>query len=425
MGVRRGRAAASRVKTAGFWSVLLQAIGSLATVAAAGLVASRLGLSAQGEFGLIRTWSDALVTLTVLGVPQGLLHMRYRESVPTPALIRWTYRYVLAIAAAVAVGLALVWVGDVLVAWPYREQAFVVAALLPLAAAHQFWRALLLRERGVVTYGAVTAAPAVFTLIALVPVVVLDLRGAFAWALLAAAAASALVSGLAIRRFGTGAPAEARTSWSRRRLWSVSLQGGLQNSLAALLPAVMLSLAGLLGAPLAKVGLVSLGFLAYQMFGVAAAYLAPLLYDRVARDDRSVEGWHALLDLIRRRGVRWAWPIGAVVLVGPWLITSVWPAWAGGESLLSLMAAAGMVALVARLLATMLQARGEYRLLSMQAIARLAIGASLVAACMSAWPATVAVPAALLVAEVVVLGWLLWHLRPRPGAAVAPTSGTP
>jgi hypothetical protein len=38
---------------------------------------ARLGLAAQGEFGLLRSWSDAALTLVVLGLPQGLLHLQY------------------------------------------------------------------------------------------------------------------------------------------------------------------------------------------------------------------------------------------------------------------------------------------------------------------------------------------------------------
>ena len=39
-------------------------------------------LIAQGEFGLLRSWSDVLVMLAVFGLPQGLLHLQYREGVP-------------------------------------------------------------------------------------------------------------------------------------------------------------------------------------------------------------------------------------------------------------------------------------------------------------------------------------------------------
>ena len=55
--------------TPALWSVLIQATGSAATLAAALLVAWRLGLAAQGEFGLLRSWGDVLVMAAVFGFP--------------------------------------------------------------------------------------------------------------------------------------------------------------------------------------------------------------------------------------------------------------------------------------------------------------------------------------------------------------------
>ena len=74
------------------WSVAIQAAGSAATLAAALLVSSQLGLSAQGEFGLLRSWTDALGALAVIGLPQGLLHMQYREGVSVAALRAWVWQ---------------------------------------------------------------------------------------------------------------------------------------------------------------------------------------------------------------------------------------------------------------------------------------------------------------------------------------------
>jgi len=396
-------------------SVLIQASGSAATAAAAVLVASRLGLAAQGEFGLLRSWNDVLVMLAVLGLPQGLLHLQYREAVPAAALRQWIARYVSGLAALALLVIVLGLGTNILPGLPHREQVLVIVAATPLAAAHLLWRSLTLRGAGVVPYALVTAAPALLILAGLVPLALAGWHSGFEWVLFGAAGASALASGLLARSIAD-APATPEVSrrWSRRQLWDVSLQTGAQSVLTALSPAALMSVAGLLGAPLAQVGIVSLGLQLYQMFAVAAVYAAPLLYDRAARSERPVDGARLLHALRRHVGLPLMALAAGAGLLGPWLAALVWSALDGLVPLLTLMAGAGMLALAVRLLSTLQQARGEFGALSAQALVRLVAGTALAALMMLRWPATMAVPLAVLAVEALLLAWLLISLRGAP-----------
>lgn len=396
-------------------SVLIQAVGSAATAAAAVLVASQLGLAAQGEFGLLRSWSDVLVMLAVFGLPQGLLHLQYREGVPVAALRHWIGRYLGGLAALAAVVIALGLATPLLADLPHRAQALVLVAAAPLAAAHLLWRSLTLRTVGVVPYAAVTAAPALLVLAGLLPYVAAGWRSGFEWVLLGAAALSALASGLLARRAAaTDALASPMPGWSHRQLWSVSLQTGVQSVLTAASPAALMSLASLLGATLAQVGVISLGLQLYQVFAVAAVYAAPLVYDRAARSERRPDGRQLIALLRQRIGLAPLVAGAAAALFGPWLLAQAWPAVADVAPMLTLMAVAGALALGVRLLSTLQQARGEFTLLSLQAAARLIVGALLTAMLMRFWPATLAVPVAMLAVETLLLAWLLGRLGRAP-----------
>ena len=199
----------------------------------------------------------------------------------------------------------------------------------------------------------------------------------------------------------------------------MSLQTGVQSVLTAASPAALMSLASLLGASLAQVGVISLGLQLYQVFAVAAVYAAPLVYDRAARSERRPDG-RQLFALLRRRIGLAPMAVGAAAaLFGPWLLAQAWPAVADVAPLLTLMAVAGALALGVRLLSTLQQARGEFTLLSLQAAARLLVGALLTALLMRVWPATLAVPVAMLAVESLLLAWLLGRLGRAPHEAEA------
>jgi hypothetical protein len=395
------------------WSVAIQAAGSAATLGAALLVSSQLGLAAQGEFGLLRSWSDALGTLTVIGLPQGLLHMQYREGVSVAALRAWVVRYF----NTLLVGLiAVLLLHRVLIppAWtPALLQTpltlWMLGMTVVLGAAHLLWRALALRDVGLLPYAALTAAPSLIVLAALVVVCATGQRGALIGALFAGALLSSLASAWAVRRVAKRNAAQSKQAWSRRTLWAVSSQTGVQNIFTALSPPLVLSTAAALGASLAQVGVLSLGLHVYQIFGVAAVYIAPMVYDKAARSGEAMSE-QQLLDWMRERlTLRAVLAFTLLVAVAMFLLRTLWPTGADSLVLVAAMASAGVLSMAVRLMVTLMQARSGYRALSWHALGRLLLSAGGSAALMQVWPAALAVPWALLATEVILLGWV-WKL---------------
>lgn len=402
------------------WSFAIQATGSAATLGAALLVTWRLGLVAQGEFGLLRSWNDALVSAAVFGLPQSLLHLQYREGVPIAALRGWALRYVAVLAGVLVVAAVVAVHGG---AW-HRAPAFddttllVLAASVPLAAAHQLYRSLLLRGLGAVGFAWITALPSLLIFAGLLPIC-LGLVGArFVWTLLLSALLSAWVASWLVWRAPRPASDASEVAWSRRLLWRVGLETGAQAVLTALAPALVLSTARLLGAPLAQVGMVSLALQVYSLFGVAAMYVAPLVYDRAARRDRPLgvrevfaRVFAAVWRLADARAL-------AVVALGTALALTLaahhWPAAAPSPWLLCVMALAGVFSTGVRLLTTLMLARGAFRPLTHQAIGRLVCACSGTALLIQFVPAVAAVPFALLFTELVMLAWLARSMRAPP-----------
>ncbi len=393
------------------WSVAIQAAGSAATLGAALLVSSQLGLAAQGEFGLLRSWTDALGALAVIGLPQGLLHMQYREGVSVAALRAWVMRY---IGVLLVVLIALLFVHRFLLptAWTpsliqSTQTLWLLGSTVLLAASHLLWRALALREVGLVPYAAMTAAPSLIVLMALAVVCALGQRSGLVWALLAGALLSSLASGWMVRR--VAGRREANAQWSRRTLWAVSSQTGIQNIFTALTPPLVLSTAAALGASLAHVGLLSLGLHVYQIFGVAAVYIAPMVYDKAARSGAAMSAQQLLNWMLERLTLRVVMAFTLLVAAAMFLLRSLWPAGADSLVLVAAMACAGTLSMAVRLMATLMQARGAYRALSWHALGRLVLSVSGSAALMQVWPPALAVPVALLVTEVILLVWV-WKL---------------
>ena len=406
-------------------SVAIQAAGSAATVGAALLVASTLGLAAQGQFGLLRSWNDALVTLAVLGLPQGLLHLQYREAVPVVALRAWVMRYVFALAAVCALIAAGLWLalpaGPLFGVLPPATFA-VLAATVPLAAAHMLWRSLALRESGQLAYAAITALPALLIVALLVPVCLAGEATGLVWTLFASAAVSAGVSGALVARAARrSVGTSAQPAWSRATLWSVGVETAAQSVLTAAGPALLLSTVGWLGAPLAEVGAVSLGMHVYQLFGVAAAYVAPMVYDRAAQAVHAVRVDELMVWLRARITLSHGLLAVALAAVALVLLRWLWPAGANSLALLSLMALAGVLSMGVRVLVTLMLARGAFRPLSVQALVRVLVTTGATAVLMQRAPATLAGPLALVGTEALMGVWLLRSLRQGDALAAAAT----
>lgn len=361
-----------------------------------------MGLAAQGEFALLRTWSDAAVALLTLGLPQGLLTLQYRSAVSAAALQGLVWRCIAAV--GLAMGLLVLVTGWLPLRGPVPWLVLaVLAAAQPLWVGQRLWRALALKATGVLPYALLTALPAWLILLGVLGLAALQRHDGFEFVLLLAALLSAAASAWMVRAWhGT------REAWPRRQLWSVSLQSWLQALFAALLPAALLGSAKLLGGSLRDIGALSLGLQVYEVFAVLAAYAAPLLYDKAARL-RPEASTQPLWAWVRRAG----WPAAglglAAALVGPWLVSAVWPGLRGTEIAVSLMALSGLMALATRLAATTLLAQGRMKELSLQAMARLGVGLALLATLQPVVGPVMALPLALAGLELLTL-WRLWRV---------------
>jgi hypothetical protein len=397
-------------------SVGIQALGSAATVMTSVAITAWMGWAAQGYFGLLRTWNDALVALAVLGLPQGLLQLQYRDAVPPHVLRGWVLRYVMGVAGVLVVALLALWF------FPAQDQLMipwwvlaVLACGVPLSTAHMLWRALLLRTVGHVAYAALTAAPAGLLLVGAALVCALGAPHDLAWALCGSALGSAWLSGIVLRRGAAGAERDA--GWSHKTLWAVGIENGIVNTLTALSPALLLSTLKLRGAALPEVGVATLGLHAYQLFAIAATYLSPMAYHRwasAAQPPSARQLWAQGCALARQH-VRGSWVMGLMVTGGLAIVItrSTWPAQAQLQSTLLVMALAGAVALGVRVLSTLMLAHAALRPLTYQALLRLVCTCGGAALFMRFGSAPLAAALALLVTETVLLVWLCWVLRHR------------
>jgi hypothetical protein len=183
--------------------------------------------------------------------------------------------------------------------------------------------------------------------------------------------------------------------------------------LAALTPALVLSTAGALGSPLAQIGVVALGLQVYQLFGIAAAYVAPMVYDRAARVEPPMGGRELLMLLRANATPRALLAFVALTLMAVGALPWLWPAGTATPLLVIAMAVAGAASMAGRLLTTLLQARGAFRVLTLNAMGRLLFAVALTVAFLRFGSASVAVALALVATELTSLLWLL-PLMPVP-----------
>jgi hypothetical protein len=363
-------------------SVAWQAAGSAATLGAALWVSWRFGLAAQGEFGFAKSWFDAAAVIGAIGLPQGLLHLQYRCGVAAAALLRWLARGLSALALASLAAAALL-------LWLQLPLPAAVAASLPFAVGHLLARSLLLAGRGVVVFGVVTALPALLLLGGVLLYDGLGRNAGFEVLLLGAAVIAGSTS-LFVAWRSSGPPTA--DPWPRAALWQVSLQSGLQAALGGALAAALLSVVAWRGHGGEELGAASLGWHLYQLFAVAAGYVAPLIFDRLARQERP-------------SSPRWPAPARAVVIA---LLLLAAAALAVGVAVpryavwllpLAVMLPAGLASVAARVAGTVLLARAAYVELSLQAAARLVIAVAVTALALHWLPAATALALALLVIE--------------------------
>jgi hypothetical protein len=260
---------------------------------------------------------------------------------------------------------------------------------LPFAVGHLLARSLLLPNRGVVVFGFITALPALTVLAAVLVFGAIDRSNGFQGLLLGAAIVAGCAS-IVVAWRSTGRSVDA--PWPRSELWAVSLQSGVQAALGGALAAALLSIAAWRGHAAAEIGAASLAWQLYQIFAVVAGYVAPLIFDRLARDEQPSP-------------LRWPPParVGSAVVIlaagAAALVAVTVPDLAAAAVPVALVLAAGLASVAARVAGTTLLARAAYVELSLQALVRLVIAITLMAITLNWLPPQTALAFALLVVE--------------------------
>lgn len=366
-------------------SMLWQGLGSASTLACAAWVSLYLGIGAQGEFALIKSWFDAAMVLAALGLPQGLLHLQYRLKFSGYQICRQLAPWVAGVGGVcIVLGLVMLALG-----WP-QVAALLIA--LPCGVSHLLARSVVIVERGVVVFGFITALPAMLLLLALLVWTLGGQAQHFEWPLLVS---TGLAGAWAVAQAWRSAFRSERRSelpWPGRELWSVCAQSWWQMAFGSLLGAALLSTVAGLGGESAAVGEASLGIYVYQLFATLAGYLAPLLYDHFARQHTpTLRRWPRPARLAALSAFA-----AALLGLGACALHPDWSRWLMPMSLMTL---ASVAAVAARVTGTVLLARGDYLELSAQAAWRLVLAVLVVAVSLRVLPSAAAVALALLTIE--------------------------
>lgn len=385
----------------------VQAGGAAAGLLVVVLVSHRFGLEAQGRFGLLKSWSDAISVALMFGLPQALLHLSYHGDAPLARLRGFAQAYAGRLLLAALPLAVLAWFCP----WPWLAWAVLAA---PGFVLHGLLRSLLLRASGPLAYAWVTVCPALLLLVA-IAVLAVWRSESFGPALLVSAAACALVVWGAAQRAGIAS----ERSTPLTGMHDVNRHAFVQNACAAAQTALLLSLVAWQVALPTAVGETSFALVFAQVFALAASFIAPLVYDAMARASARTDGLAPARDglrkVLRRLGLTLPALVVLAVVAVPEVVTLVFAAsYASATLACQVMAVAGTLMLANRLAATVLQAQGEFAELTRQAVARLVLSLLITALLSSLlrWPAALAVGAALLVSEVL-LGLRLWVVLQR------------
>ena len=393
--------------------VAVQAGGAAMGVLVVVLVSHRFGIEAQGRFGLLKSWADAISVALMFGLPQALLHLSYHGDASLGRLRGFAQAYAARLLLAALPLAAIAWFSP----WPWLAWAVLAA---PGFVFHGLLRSLLLRASGPLAYAWVTVSPALLLLVAIVVLAVWGVD-AFGAAVLASAAACALVVVWVARRAGIVSEHTPALAGVR----NVNRHAFVQNACAAAQTALLLSLVAWLAAAPTAVGETSFALVFAQLFALAASFMAPLVYDSVARTaargDNPERARASLRAALRRlRFVLPAMIVLAIVAV-PAVVALVFAAaYATATLACQVMAVAGTLMLANRLAATVLQAQGAFAELTRQAVARLVLSLLLtvVLCAVLHLPAALAVGVALLLSEAL-LGLRLWAVLRRALASQA------
>lgn len=204
-----------------FLSVALQVVGSCATFAIVFVIEHNFGLSAQGRFGVLKSWLDVLVTALMFGLPQGLMHLSYQPDSDIGELRGFVRRYV-----------AFVTIAVVIAAVYAQQESFAIGVVIlavPGLVFHGLLRSLLLRVGGLISYALVTIAPAISLFFGVVAVGALG-SSRWEWAMVASSLASVLL--ISVAAAWQGMPAAKSIDVLPAGIWSASLHNFFSTSVS-------------------------------------------------------------------------------------------------------------------------------------------------------------------------------------------------
>ena len=342
-------------------SIFLQIIGTTAALLSSILVTRSFGIEAQGNFGLIKSWTDAIATLLMFGIPQAFLHLSFSNSNLVPGLIRFAWKFSFCCASF-----------TIIISTIFASTKNFVFLIYPLLASsayvlHGQFRALLLHTGGILSYSLATALPALSLLVILI-YMTLSKNQNWGLALTISALFSALGAIVLIRHSGEkwkGNPDSLPST-----LWKINGHGLVQNFAAAFQTALILFLLKATGVPAASLGELALAMVFLQIFGALAGIVAPIIYQKAALNNFPINSiiLASVVFLTITTLVLASLVMPTVLKL--WLPTSQSPSeYLQRASVL--MVGSGVLVLSNRIVGTVLQARGSFEKLTKQAIFRL------------------------------------------------------
>ena len=353
-------------------TLAIQGLGSAATLLLGLLIAWSQGPQAQGHYGVVRSTADLLVAITLLGLPQGMVHLLNHERVRPQALQAGLTRYVCAVAA---LGLVLILSCDLGVLPEGLRQP---GAALALAAGVAGWTVQALQRSFVLCMGStaafswLTAAPAL-TLLAAVLALLACGSHRYEWAVAASGAASALWGAALV------APLRAQPAWRQgaalpwRKLLAFGGHSTVQTVSLALQPWLALSLLQRLSAAPVELGWFVLAGYVHQLFALPANFVMPLLMARASKAAGSGQAYDVshgmrvvgVLSLLSGVAVATMLPIGVPLMLGE----DYRPAVAACVC----MAVAGPAVMMGRLASAQMLGRGHFAAVSALFILRVGL----------------------------------------------------
>lgn len=285
--------------------VLIQAVGTGATLALTIGLARFAGPDTQAVFAKYRYWTDLCLSLALLGLPQAFVYAINKKHVSASALSTLSGAYAFAAFAPVAL-LAWLSVNANMIDPIAGVSAWVTAALTAAAVCiliyQRLARSVHLTQGGEISFSVITALPAISLLVAYVALY--PRFETFRYDILyLVAALSSLGISIAVGPRGQASPARERRPIGETvaevrpsvgLLFSHSSHSVTQAGLLTAQPAASVWLIEHFGGRLADVSFFNIATLTIVLCNLAFQYLAPLVFNRWSNIDANLNLSRAL-----------------------------------------------------------------------------------------------------------------------------------